>query len=209
MPWSKPIRTITLALPLACSSYVLGASIWLTTDNLAWLFVALALGGVCMRAVSSRRIAQSSLLTGAAVFVRQLHVWLVAPIAVAALASTRRWPIAAFWLSVPLALLAWLVWLWGGLTPPAFAVQHAAGFNFAVVPLTLSLCGVFGLFFLLSIPDHRLGVSLRDPLVLVAAALAFVVSLTMATSFDRDAGRWGGQCGRSCSAPRRSLIEAC
>lgn len=155
-----PLRAALLSAPLATNSYVLGGAMYLTTDNLAYMCVFCTFG-VCLRPLSPVR----SLAGGAgcvlAVLVRQIHVWSVAPLGIAALlASPLARALPAPWRSHDhswkAALLAWsgcavalgvlgaFVAVWGGLTPPAdTAAKHASGVNLASPALALALWGVF------------------------------------------------------------------
>ncbi len=225
---SGPAPALVLVLPLLGSTYVVGGAIWLTTDNAALLFVALALGGATFGAAGGGRTVVRAGFATAAVFVRQIHLWVVAPVAVAALLASpagARLPsgvhagprtgwggfvagVAA--LLVPFALLAWLVWKWGGLTPPAYAHIHATGVNPANLAVILALFGVFGLFFL-PVLDPRPGSWIpADRVAAIVVLVVLVGACAFATSFDKEAGRWGGAIwGLVEAAPaigRRSLV---
>lgn len=154
-------RAALLTAPLAMNSYILGGSMYLTTDNLAYLCVFLAFG-TALRPLTPARASLAGLGAVLAVAVRQIHVWTIAPLGVAALlasplaarlpgasrGATGCWRVAGAAIigcAAACALLATFVALWGGLTPPAdTAAKHAAGMNLASVALALSLVGVFG-----------------------------------------------------------------
>ncbi len=80
---------LLVALPLACSPYVLSSGIWVLPDNLAWLLVLLVLrfsiAGIFLRTYLYRAAIVLVLL----VSVRQIHLWAAAPIVVAAYCSFR------------------------------------------------------------------------------------------------------------------------
>ena len=153
-----------LALPLACSGYVVSGSVWMTTDNFSWLCVVVVLGLVVMRDFTARRGVLAGAVCAAGVFVRQVHVW---PLAAIGFAGLLRSPLARLlpgvfrsehqeprswgmlvWGCVgallPLLMLVWLVWLWGGLTPPMYRDLHDAGWNPATLAFALACCGLFG-----------------------------------------------------------------
>ena len=208
----RPPAALALVLPLLASSYVLGAAIWLDTDNAALLFVALALGGSALVEATPFRGVRLALYGTAAVLVRQIHIWVAGPVLLVALLSTRRGgrllerftpPRGAPWtrralivvlaaVALPFSLLAVMIWLWGGLTPPAYAHLHGGGINLAVYPLVLALVGGFGIFFLPAFGSMDPRPWMRDWLLWVAIGLALVLSLAVPTDFDREAGRWGG-----------------
>ena len=179
-------------LPLGLSSYVLGAAIWLVTDNAALLFVVLALGGCLSWPATLGRIGRWSLYAAAAVLVRQLHLWVAVPVGLVAALAEGRWrPVTLPLVLLPfVALLPFLV-MWRGLTPPSFVAQYA-GINVAAWPMSLALLGSFGLFYLPAFATCRQQLVPRSAWVWVAVVAAIVLSLVMPTDYDREAGRWGG-----------------
>ncbi|MDY7109643.1 MAG: hypothetical protein SYC29_13495, partial [Planctomycetota bacterium] len=140
-------RALALIAPLPASSYFLGGAIWLTTDNAGWLFAALALGGSAMLAPTPGRAARWGLYVTLGVFIRQIHLWVMAPVGLATLLMSpagaaaprllrgpddqpRAW--GRFLSPLPLVIAPLIVvivfaLLWGGLVPPAYAQQHASG----------------------------------------------------------------------------------
>lgn len=209
-----------LVLPLALSQYFLGAAIWLTTDNAALLFVALALSG----AVTARFTPGRGLLLGVwallAVLVRQLHVWVAAPIGLVALLAS---PLARFapsvlrdderqsprrWVNLvcgvvagalPAAALVVFIVLWGALLPRSEAIrgQHLQGMNPATFAFALSLFGVLGGFFLTVAPGGVFGhvrrLRERWGVVALSAGAGFVSAIAFPTFWVdrvRDTGLW-------------------
>ncbi len=209
-----------LVLPLALSQYFLGAAIWLTTDNAALLFVALALGG----AAAARFTPGRGLLLGVwallAVLVRQLHVWVAAPIGLAALLasplvrlapsvlrdderqSPRTWAnllVGVIAGAMPVAALAVFIVLWGALLPRSEAIrgQHLQGVNPATFAFALSLIGVLGVFFLTVAPGGVFGhvrrLRERRGVVALAAGAGLASALAFPTFWVdrvRDTGLW-------------------
>ncbi|MHC4948814.1 MAG: hypothetical protein ACYTG1_11215 [Planctomycetota bacterium] len=210
--WTASGRAAALAAPVLASSYVLGGAIWLTTDNAALLFVVLALGLAVAPRLGPGRGLAAGLASAAAVGVRQIHLWTAAPVALAGLlagparrlapgslrdhpagpprASTTVVTCAAALL--PVALLAWLVRLWGGLMPPAYRDMHDVGANPATIGFTLALVGGFGVFFLPVAWRQTRALRPADPVVLAVVAAALVATLLVPTAYDQAAGRWGG-----------------
>ena len=203
---------VVLILPLLFSSYVLGASIWLTTDNAGLLFVVLALGGSVFVGASANRIVKWGLFSAVAVYIRQIHIWVIAPVVLVALLTSSanrfapkvlqdveqlKWRLpqailAAVALMLPLAILGVLVYLWGGLTPTHYAQRHNSGFNLATFPLILSLFGAFGIFFLPLILGSSNKKVFFGKAGWIAISLGIVIAIIIPTSHDLDAGRWGG-----------------
>ena len=188
MAWSvlrrnaPPAVAAALALPLACSPFVLGGSAWITTDVPAALCMTLALASLTAPA-GARPVA--GLWAAIAAGIRQPLVWLAVPSLWVAWRD-RSWRLALAAL-LPLAVVGGLVWLWGGLTPPAFRALHDRGANPAALTLMLALAGVWGLPFALA------GRS-RVPWAPVAGAalVALAIALSFPSSHLREAGRWGG-----------------
>ncbi|MGA1709441.1 MAG: hypothetical protein ACO4CI_12225 [Phycisphaerales bacterium] len=159
--WSRSATDgLLLALPLGLSPYLLGNAIWLMTDNLSlWLLAAAILGAVFSSA-TPRRLAGRGLLAAAACVVRQINLWVLAPIAVggwlAARSSdtgdaleSRRWMVRTLLATAvaclpAVAVVAGFAWLWGGLTPPSFQEYHAVSVQPAAVPYGLTLFAAYG-----------------------------------------------------------------
>jgi 4-amino-4-deoxy-L-arabinose transferase-like glycosyltransferase len=80
---------LVLTLPLVASPYFLGSAIWLTTDNAALLLVSVVLGDVLRHRATSPRTLWRGMVAAAAVLVRQVSVWIVAPVALSALTEWR------------------------------------------------------------------------------------------------------------------------
>ena len=123
-----------LALPLAASSYVIATAIWLNTDNLALLLVLWTLAFLVIAQPTGKNLLIGIALAAATVFVRQVHLWVIAPgllMIVAGAPVVPRWMpqrvlgesleappwpatlgLAAAALA-PFAVLGWLVSMWG------------------------------------------------------------------------------------------------
>lgn len=182
--------------PLLMSPYLLAGSIWLTTDNAAWCCVALALSGAAGRARSTRAAAGAGVSAALAVLVRQMHVWLVVPLGVAALSDSRGESARSVSarlapLVLPLAALGGLIWFWGGLVPQRFAEEHVRGVHPDTVPFSLALVGFFGVFFWGAFGPPREPPA-RVWHLRVALAVVTVIWLAVPTSYDVEAGRSGG-----------------
>jgi hypothetical protein len=197
---ASPAATLS-TLPLAVSSYVLGCSVWLTTDNLGLLLATASLGLVVTTDRTPRRWLASGALGAMAALVRQIHVWTAVPIAVQWVRAARRGgasapghesrtTVAAVCASaLPVVAVGVLVLLWGGLLPPRFVGQHQ-GWNPAAFVFGLSLLGVFGMPWLaLVLADAREAVLSRTGAALMSAT---VVASLVPSSYDVHGGRWGG-----------------
>ena len=189
-----------LALPLACSIYVIGAAAWLLPDDAAWLLVALTLT-LCLREPwSLRTCAGAAAALVGLVLVRQVQIWAALPVAVACMLPqashrvppARRVAVAAAVVFPPCAVLAAFAALWGGLVPPRFQAD-VTGANWATPSFVLLQFAIAGIAFLPwlapAIADawaHR-----RGPLLMVAA-VTLAASAVPATVPDVAAGRYSG-----------------
>jgi hypothetical protein len=197
---TSPRTAVVLALPLLLSSQYLDMSIWLFTDNAALLFVVIGMGltltGVVNDRLAPSRTAWSGATALAAVAIRQIHLWMIAPIVVASLLDRRRSPGARIGLAMagamgPVILVGLMVWQWGGLTPPGFeppyAGQHDGGANLATPAFALSLCGGFGVL-LLGVGQVR---PRFDACAWGAMLLGVLLALAVPTSYHLP-DRYGG-----------------
>lgn len=188
MAWTVLRRSVApsvaaaAALPIACSSFVLGGSAWITTDVPAALCMMLALAALTAPAGASPA---SGLWAAIAAGVRQPLGWISVPILWVAWRE-RSWRLAATAL-LPIAVVGALVLLWGGLTPPTFRAQHDRGVNPAAVTLMLSLAGLWGLPFVLAGRDRMPWAPVGG---VALAALAFALSFPSSHAYGQ--GRWGG-----------------
>lgn len=201
-----------LMLPLVASSYVIGSGIWLVTDNAGLLFVCLALGGAMMVRPTPMRTARWALYATCAAGIRQIHVWVAAPVVLAALLGsplsryaprhlraglkqTLTMPVLFATLPVlllPLVLVGLFIWKWGGLTPPAYSDLHSTGFAPVSSLVALALVGSFGIFFLPAFCPKWTDILKVDRWLVIAVILALAISLIFPTSYDQSLGRWGG-----------------
>ena len=207
---------LALTAPLLLSPYTLGGGIWLTTDTTAWCFVALAVGGaVATTRATPARLGMLGLCSTLAVGVRQAHIWTIAPIGLLAVlcGPFRSW--VPRWIRVgddtdraswgrflwglacalaPLALLVWFVWLWGGLTPPEYRDKHDVGVNPATFAFALSMCAVFGVYFLPAALGEIKGGALKNKWLWLCIGIGLLVAIVPATDWVRiertDGTRW-------------------
>ncbi|MEE9128741.1 MAG: hypothetical protein V3T84_01895 [Phycisphaerales bacterium] len=219
-----------LVLPLVASSYVIGSGIWLVTDNAGLLFVCLALGGAMMVQPTAMRTARWGLYATCAAGIRQIHVWVAAPVILAALLGS---PLGRYAprhlcsglkqtltmsvlfatlpvLLLPLVMVGLFILLWGGLTPPAYAGLHTTGFAPVSSLVALALVGSFGIFFLPAFCPKWTDILNIDRWLVVAVILAVAVSLIFPTSYEQSLGRWGGAIwvlvGRMPDVAGRSIV---
>jgi len=180
-------------LPLVFSSFFVKSASWVVTDNAALLLVTLCLLSCLKKRTEDRHTWLESLICCAAVFVRQMTVWLVALTWAAAIASPsaeRRRRLAQAWAGsiLPLAVLAFLVFRWSGLVPPAWR-ETSMTLSFAGPVYLLSVFAIFGFFFFPSPLEPRLS---RNIALVGVVAFGAILFLAQPTFPDHAAGRWGG-----------------
>lgn len=171
-------------LLLGCSPYVLSSSVWLTTDNLASIaLVAAFLTAMPIAAGSTRYPLRSgalaALAAAVAVVVRQILAYSAAfpgAALVARAAAERRMPrlselgLAALALVPALAIVAFFIFLWGGLVPPTFREYHGGGANPATPVYALAVFAVWGLPVFVGMPGYLR--ELISPRILLLALCA-------------------------------------
>jgi hypothetical protein len=205
-----------LAIPLVVSPYVLSSSCWITTDNAALAFVALAIGCAAFGSGSARASALGGVGATLAVAIRQLHIWPIAPLSLSMKAGSgmlarfpivrdvaaklgleppserlnwTRFVVGSLAVLAPTTLLAFFVWKWGGLMPPMYRELHASGVSLSMPALALSLAAIFGGAFLAFAWEGIRTFRVRDPFVLGALGIGLLAALAPETSWDNDAGR--------------------
>jgi hypothetical protein len=195
--WVKPSIAFLLTLPFMFSSFVLGSSLWLRPDNISLLSVIIALGLMAHKKATPAVVICLGAIIAFSVFVRQVNIWLIAPLGLFALLSiipsrgqlvglvpnasiADAWRLTAAAIvaaALPLSILAYFFLLWGGLLPPEVAAIHPAGNGLANLSVIFALTGFFGVFFVLLITRPNFAQLLRDPFLWGAAAVGFMVAV--------------------------------
>ena len=194
-----------LALPLACSLYVLGSTAWMLPDNLAWLLIAVVLM-LCCRGEGGRRwLVLASIALFALVFVRQIQIWAAAPIWVAAWFgsnhSARRVATAILATLPAFALLGAFILLWHGLVPPRFQT-YVTGINLATPAFILLQYALMGVGFLPWLaPTIVRSWSMHRRTILLAGIVGVLLAVIPATTTLQEAGRFTGWWGPLGSVP--------
>jgi hypothetical protein len=95
---------------------------------------------------------------------------------------------------LPAAVVLGWIGLWGGLMPPVYRDIHSRGWNLSSILSALSLSSIWGGVVLVSCAGwagHVRGV-LRSPSFRAASVAVLALWIVQPSSFDVDAGRWGG-----------------
>jgi hypothetical protein len=197
LPW----RAAALAAPVAGSSYVISGASFVTTDNGAFAFYALAL----FLLIFHRRaaFALAATLAGAVAW-RQIYFPIAGTVALSVVDEPWRRPLTqllqprrlahaiAICLPAIVLLAAWAI-NWGGLVPPEFRRINGASANGAVLIQALALTGLYALAF--ALPASALAGAFDSKtwrrIAVVSLALALALWLAIPTTFDKADGRWG------------------
>lgn len=194
-----------LALPLACSLYVLGSAAWMLPDDLSWLLIAVVLM-LCCRGEGGRSwLALASIALFALVFVRQIQIWVAAPIWVAAWCGAnqgaRRVTIAILATLPAFALLGAFIMLWHGLVPPRFQT-YVTGVNLATPAFVLLQYALMIVGFLPWLaPTIVRSWSMHRRTILLAGIVGVLLAVVPATTTLQEAGRFTGWWGPLGSVP--------
>ncbi len=222
------VGAVALTLPLTFSPHVVAFSTLVLPESSSWLLVGALLMLACAKRFETAACVMGGALLLASVGVRQLTLWCAAPLWVAAwlgaapllhnparVVPATVWPIdqpkarlvrSVICLACTLpafGLIAWFVWLWGGLVPPVFQSAEAAlAIDGAVVnqgrspasgAFVLSILGLAGLAFtplvIRPLLERR---SLVTRWALLGGAVGLLAALIPLTSYDMESGRWGG-----------------
>jgi hypothetical protein len=147
------LRAFVFSLLFMLSPYFLRATIMLFTDNMAVLFAILTLMMLDRSILCMPRAFLSSLFALGAVLTRQLYAWLIGTILFSSISRQQGRihvnPRSAWPALIPLAGLAFFVYLWKGLTPVRWVgTQRASPLNWDMPVYMVSLVGLYGSFFL-------------------------------------------------------------
>lgn len=210
---------LALALPIMSSPYIYASGVWLLPDNAGWLGVWAVLVLILSPARGSlKRWLAISVALLLLVLVRQIHLWALGPVMVAAWLdapaktsdepplsvresfgvlkptwSRVRGSAGALALGLPaIVLLGVFVKMWGGLVPPRFASFHAHGGSPSAASLFLTLFAGYGIFFFAWWWDGMVTlVRSRRVLLLTAISVGLLSAVLPHTDFSLDRGRYG------------------
>ena len=140
------LNTTILILPLLSSSYVLGSSIWITTDNGALLWISGSLLLLCTGKVDRNKILLASFTVAYAILWRQVHAWLLIPLFIKtwqfALNEKKFWiPLFALWW--PVTVLFYFFILWKALLPLEWTRQQQSPSNTIFIICYISIIILF------------------------------------------------------------------
>ncbi|MDB5290517.1 MAG: hypothetical protein JWL69_1758 [Phycisphaerales bacterium] len=215
--------TLALCLPLLCSLYVLSSGVWILPDNAGWWGVLGALLIALRPRVDRWTHWLGGLVVLALVMVRQIDLWVAAPLCAAVWlgdGSPRKgasiepsqdrvrrlmWMLAAL---VPaLAVVGYFFHLWHGTAPPQ-QQRLVGGGNPAAPAAALAVIGVLGLFYAGYFwPELSQHFFRTARWAIAGGVCGAVVGVIPCTMYDEVAGRYSGiwtlarrlpyVCGRS------------
>lgn len=184
--------------------YVLSSAMFLTTDDLALLLMVLALASAIdsSREGSNRYTLFRAMLwsTGAAL-VRQVLLWTAGLAWIGVLMRTlvgreprplRALGLATLSMLPAIAVVAYFVWTWGGLTPPGFQSVIPVGFNPATPVYMLALVGGWGALIAACHPGFLAALRTRPAAACALAGLVWALAIVTTPDAPPDGRRWGG-----------------
>ncbi|MEV6768627.1 hypothetical protein AB0N05_08320 [Nocardia sp. NPDC051030] len=185
--------------PLLLSAYFWQSALWMLTDDAALVF-AMAAMILMITVPTTRGCVAIGVLIAAAIATRQTFVWLLAPAVLSCvdLVSPRRDPKstlghAALVAGPGIVVLAGLIVLWGGLTPPAMRQFNAAHPSLTAIAFTFAVAAIFAVPVLVAsaqvaaVRAHLVAETVTG-LIVAAPALVF---RSAATKFPDDSRRGG------------------
>jgi hypothetical protein len=177
---------------MACSSYILFASIWIATDNGAFLFYELAVAAAALGGTFT----VAAIAIGAALpFWRQMYLPVAGIFGLSWLLRDRRLnslPIPLLAAVVPCAVIAAYFVAWHGLTPPGFQGFNGFGFHTGTPLSVLGLIALFAPFYFGYLRSSLLLLSTQKTLVFGILCAAGILWLMGPTNHSVEDGRWGG-----------------
>ncbi len=230
---------VAITLPMAGSLYVYSSGVWLLPDNAGWLGVWAVLVMLLSPARGSvlRWMAIAFALT-LLVLARQIHLWALGPVMVAAWLDASKitsdaQPLSiresarvlkptwsrvracarALLLGLPaIAVLGAFVMMWGGLVPPRFAEFHASRGSLSAGAFFLSLFAGFGVFFIAWWWEGFITlVRTRRGLLIAALSMGVLAAVLPQTDYSVEQGRYGALwsvADRMPTVAHRSLLIA-
>ncbi|MVU77331.1 hypothetical protein GPX89_08735 [Nocardia sp. ET3-3] len=185
--------------PLLLSAYFWQSALWMLTDDAALLFAMAAMILMIADPTTRGRVAVG-VLVAAAIATRQTFVWLLAPAVLSCVdpvrpRHARRATLRdAALVAVPgVVVLAGLIVLWGGLTPPAMRQFNAANPSWTAIAFTFAVAAIFAVPVLAAVADAaavraHLAAEIVTGVVVAVPALVF---RSTATKFPDDSRRGG------------------
>ncbi len=178
-------------LPLAACNFFVKSASYVVTDNAALLATAACLVLTLLGNSPSRLpCAGLAAAAAAAIFFRQINIWLEASLCLRLIQTTRPacwWPVLP-----PLAMLAWLVHAWGGLVPPTWTSHHRSGLVMAALSYQLALFPLIGLFYYAAASPKDWPKHLLNRWTVIGASLGLLGTLAGPTFPSVESGRWSG-----------------
>ncbi|MEP6636811.1 MAG: glycosyltransferase family 39 protein [Acidobacteriota bacterium] len=204
----SPITATFVVAPLLTSSFYVKSASVVLTDNAALLFTTLSMLALIEFTDGRPATLRCGLTAALATAVRQLNVWLVGPMLLRfiidqaslraeppvsrASIGTGRITLAIAGMSLPILVVTALFASWGGLLPAHWrTTSQSARISAAPLSYVLGLMAIFGLFYVGAIFDAK-GIARCTRPLFVGAVIGALVSVLSPTTYDANAGRWGG-----------------
>jgi hypothetical protein len=205
---SSRLSSIVLVLPLITSNFFIKSACWVLPDNAGTLMAAATVILLLHSGSLTRPAWKVGILAAVATAFRQVNLWLIAPICAKAIAGALRKSdgvreetmLRALYRllfaigvgAIPtLLVMTYLMHGWGGIVPLHWRAENQpAAFSTASAAVVLSLFGIFGGAYAISLGQIQRVVVFRS--LIPAIAIGLLVSVATPTAYDEPAGRWGG-----------------
>jgi hypothetical protein len=150
-----PTKALLVSFCMLLSPYILGQSIRLSTDNMAFMLTLATLMTLENKgAYSTKRFFSASILMTLTVLTRQIYGWLIAPAVYTTISSGNEKRLIvklghSLLFLIPIAALVPFFLAWGKMTPPNFAALHqsATFLNLDALVYAVSVLGLLMPFF--------------------------------------------------------------
>jgi len=189
---------IALCLPVVCSIYVFSSGVFLLPDNAGWWGVAAAMLIALRPKVDAWTYVLGCVVVLATVLMRQIHLWVAAPLLVAAMIGSgtednprcaiRRGAMMLLAILPALHVLLWFRHLWHGNLVPPNQVHYTAGGNLAAPAMVLGVTGFLGVFYCGFVVVGEL----KWRAAIIGSVIGAIIGIAPNTTYDVPARRFSG-----------------
>ena len=189
---------IAICLPVVCSIYVFSSGVFLLPDNAGWWGVTVAMLIALRPKVDAWTYVLGCLVVLATVLMRQIHLWVAAPLLVAAMIGNasesdsgraiRRGATMALAILPAILVLLWFRHLWKGNLVPPNQVFYTSGGSLAAPVMVLGVAGFLGIFYC----GFVIGGGVKWRAAIIGALIGAVVGSAPNTTYDIAARRFSG-----------------
>ncbi|HEX4792947.1 MAG TPA: hypothetical protein VH370_04095 [Humisphaera sp.] len=194
----ETVSALALCLPIVCSIYVFSSGVFLLPDNAGWWGVAAAMLIALRPKVDVWTYLLGGIVLLATVLMRQIHLWIAAPLLVSAIfgaarerdsqRAISRGAMMSLAILPAILVLLWFRHLWHGHLVPPNQISYTSGGNLAAPAMVLAVMGFLGLFYC----GFLVGGGLKWRATIMGALIGAVVGIIPNTTYDTSARRFSG-----------------